>query len=158
MATLEDYAAVRELVAEVMAEGVGIAVPPDVRETVEAVKELTEQKREGMKNPALPCSFTYQQISQKLGLDRSTAARRVAKAQRHGYLTNRADKGRPAQIGLAEELRDNVEILPTVDGRAERHGDDREALTNGERAWGVHGVCARACARARSYPVILLKN
>jgi hypothetical protein len=59
VARLDDYAAVRALVAEMMAEGVGIAALPDVRETVEAVKEPTDEKRKETNNPSLPCGFTY---------------------------------------------------------------------------------------------------
>ena len=43
IATVEDYAVVRELVADVMTEGVGGTVSNTVRETVEAVVVLVSQ-------------------------------------------------------------------------------------------------------------------
>jgi hypothetical protein len=121
IATLEDYAAVRELVADVMAESVGIAVPLDVRATVEAVKALMESRPPSGTPPIGSIGFTYTQIGNQLGLDRTTAQRRVAKAQRQGYLVNKADKGKAAKIALGEDLRENVEVLPTV-------ADVREAM------------------------------
>ena len=45
VATLEDYAAVRELVVEVIAEGIEATVPPAVRETVSTVERLLADGR-----------------------------------------------------------------------------------------------------------------
>jgi hypothetical protein len=42
VATIEDYATVRELVADLVSEGIEATVPATVRETVEAVKRLRE--------------------------------------------------------------------------------------------------------------------
>ena len=42
IATLDDYTAVRSLVAELVAEGIGATVPESVRQTVETVKKLAE--------------------------------------------------------------------------------------------------------------------
>src|SRR5829696_390701 len=42
VATIEDYAAVRELVADLVSEGIEATVPETVRETVEAVKRLRQ--------------------------------------------------------------------------------------------------------------------
>ena len=44
IATLDDYAVVRELVADTIAEGVGATVSDTVRETVEAVAALAHRR------------------------------------------------------------------------------------------------------------------
>ena len=46
VATLEDYAAVRELVADLVAEGVEATVKPEVREVVEATARLIADGQE----------------------------------------------------------------------------------------------------------------
>ena len=43
IATLDDYAAVRELVERILAEGIGATVSNDVRETVVALKAAIEK-------------------------------------------------------------------------------------------------------------------
>ena len=43
VADLSDYAAVRDLVADVVAEGIGATVRPAIREVVEAVAKLIKQ-------------------------------------------------------------------------------------------------------------------
>ena len=59
---------------------------------------------------------------------------------------NRANKGRPAQIGLGEELRENVEILPTVADVRKGMVMTAKLLTNDDRAWGrTWRVCACVC-------------
>ena len=42
VATLDDYTVVRDLVADLISEGVEVTVPPIVREAVEAVEKLIE--------------------------------------------------------------------------------------------------------------------
>ena len=55
-------------------------------------------------------------IAKKLGLNKSTVSRRVAKAKHLGYLQDKQlAKGQPAQITLGEPLPEEVEILPSPD-------------------------------------------
>src|SRR5262249_33470683 len=49
IADLADYAAVRELVADLVAEGAEVTIKPEVRETVRAVEELLADGREEVK-------------------------------------------------------------------------------------------------------------
>lgn len=67
VATLQDYAAVCELVIDIILEGVPAAVRPEVREVVAAVRELDKPN-------AAP--VTFKRVGEHLGLDKSAAKRR----------------------------------------------------------------------------------
>ena len=106
LATLEDYAVVRELVSDIVSEGVGATVAPSVRETVETVRLLLES------NPEVALT----KVAKHLKLDKSAASRRVAVAVQQGYLENLEDrKGRPARLVLGDPLPDKVDVLPMVE-------------------------------------------
>ena len=104
-ATIEDYARVRELVADLVSEGIEATVPATVRETVEALKQLHTEEDE---------SVTIAALAQELELDKSAAWRRVRTAIDRGYVKNLEDrKGRPARLVPGDALPDDIEILPT---------------------------------------------
>jgi transposase-like protein len=104
IATIPDYAAVRALIADVLAEGIEATVPPSVRETVEAVATLAEEFPDGVSVAAL---------ARTLGLDKASASRRWRDAAARGYLTNQeTGKGKPARLTIGEEMPSDVEILP----------------------------------------------
>lgn len=95
----EDYAVVREIVADLMSEGVKATVPATVRETVAAVEALEEP--------------SISQVARHLELDQSAGQRRVAKAIADGYLRNIEDrKGRAARLVAGDPLPEDVELLP----------------------------------------------
>ncbi|MDP9480782.1 MAG: hypothetical protein M3R38_34820, partial [Actinomycetota bacterium] len=105
VASVEDYARVRELVADLVAEGVEATVPTIVRETVEAVERLI---RDGDEEHA-----TNRSVAEDLRIDKSAASRRVRVAVDRGYLRNLEDrKGRPARLVLGESMPEDAEILP----------------------------------------------
>jgi hypothetical protein len=108
VATVDDYCAVRELIEELLAEGVHASVPDTVRETVEAVRKLATKDLN---------ELTELEIANELQLDKSTTSRRIRDASTRGFLENLQDrKGRPARIVLTDQvLPDNQCILPTVD-------------------------------------------
>jgi len=122
-ANLDDYAVVRELVADLVADGVEATVPKTVRETVGAVRQrITWQDK----------AVTVVEVARALKLDKSAAYRRVQVALDRGYLDNLEErKGRPARLVLAAPLPDDVSILPTVEELAEWvHGcSDSEGVT-----------------------------
>ncbi len=91
IATLDDYQAIRSLVADLVAEGVGSTVPATVRETVELVHALTAAADE-KHPPADPDGVTVSKIKDLLKIERSSATRRIQTARDHGYLVNLEDK------------------------------------------------------------------
>jgi hypothetical protein len=107
LATLEDYAVVRELVVDVIAEGLEATVAPSVRETVKAVETLLGEGRS---------EATIVDIARQLALDKSAASRRIARAVQLGLLRNLEDrKGRPARLCLGDPLPPERSVLPSVE-------------------------------------------
>lgn len=102
VASVEDYARVRELVADLVSDGLGATVPATVRETVEMVRKLKEEAEE----PA-----TIADLAEELELDKSAVRRRVKAAG--DYINNLEDKrGKPARLVPGANLPDDVEVLP----------------------------------------------
>lgn len=105
VATLEDYEVVRELVADLLSEGLGATISKVLRETIKAVQELTESNE----------TTNYMAVARKLGLDKATSLRRVRAAIEKGYVRNLEDrKGREARLVIGESLPEDVQVLPTV--------------------------------------------
>jgi hypothetical protein len=102
VADLDDYAVVRELVAGVMAEGVGATVSQTVRETVEAVAAI-----------APPEGIELRPLADRLNLDKSNVSRRLARSADGGYLRNLEDKrGKPGRWIVGDPLPEAVDLLP----------------------------------------------
>jgi hypothetical protein len=107
IASTEDYAAVRSLVEDLVSEGVGSTVKPEVREVVQVTARL-------LKEGSTEVSQT--QLRKVLHLDRAVISRRVAAALDAGFLRNREDrKGRPARLVLGDELPADSDVLPAPD-------------------------------------------
>jgi Domain of unknown function (DUF3854) len=114
VATLDDYAAVRELVVALISDTLGAQVSEATREAVNAVAAIVSS---GAKYA------TNAQLAEHLKIDKSSASRRVRVALEKGYLRNDEDRrGKPSRLALADPLPDDVEILPTVDALRERCG------------------------------------
>ena len=104
VADLSDYAAVRDLVADLIAEGIGATVRPAIREIVEAVARLINGGTTEVK---------LSDLATALKLDKSAVSRRVAGAIDAGVLRNLEDrKGRPAKLVLGDPLPGDIEVLP----------------------------------------------
>jgi hypothetical protein len=104
VAELADYAAIRELVADLIAEGADTAIKPEVRETVNTVKALLDDGKE---------EVMQADIKKALKLDKSAVSRRVAAALDAGVLRKLEDrKGRPARLVLGDALPEEIELLP----------------------------------------------
>lgn len=111
IATLGDYAVVRSLVSDLMAEGIGVSVAATVRETVSAVQSLIEAKEQ-------ICSpdVTGADVARYLKLDKGTVSRRLRDAVKAGYLQNEEDRrGRPMRLSIGEPMPEDLEVLPTVE-------------------------------------------
>jgi hypothetical protein len=127
IASLDDYTAVHELVADLVADRVEAAVPVPVRETVAAVSKLLAER--GHQDPFIidltatdadPPGVTVTAVARELQLDKSTALRRVEVAIEHGYLRDmETRRGRPRCLVLGEPMPEEMEILPSPEKLAE---------------------------------------
>jgi hypothetical protein len=105
VATIKDYAAVRRIVADLIADGVGATVSKAIRETVAAVAALIASN---------PAGVSVTALAGALRVDKSAVSRRVDVAIKGGYLRNDEDrKGRPARLVLGDPLPDEMDVLPT---------------------------------------------
>jgi hypothetical protein len=118
VATVADYAAVRDLVADIYADGIEATVSKTMRETVEAVAQATG-------------AISVTGLATRLSLDKNSVHHRVRKAIARGFLLNLEDKrGKPAQIVIGDPLPGDDGILPSVAGLLE--------------CWSENGGVARA--------------
>lgn len=110
IASLDDYAVVRDLVVAPISEGLGAAVSKAVRETVNVVGHLS---------PRVDTDTDFMSladVAEKLGIDKSSASRRVNQAIKLGYLLNEETiKGKPMRLYAGEPLPEEVQVLPTVE-------------------------------------------
>lgn len=106
-ATIEDYAAMRDLVTDLVAEGIEASVSTTIRETVEAVRAII---------PDGSSEATSSAVATRLGLDKSSASRRVGVATNLDYLQNLEEReGRRARLVLGSPLPAEAEVLPTTE-------------------------------------------
>jgi hypothetical protein len=148
VATIEDYAAVRELVADLVSEGIEATVPETVRETVEAVKRLRQDSN------GEPITVT--DIARELKLDRSAVSRRVRNAKDRGYLRDLEENHRkPSRLVPGDDLPDDLKILPSPE---DVRAGVKERASGGARLDGAHKPHSngrnsddayKACSRAR---------
>jgi hypothetical protein len=104
VAALEDCAAVRELVVEVIAEGIEATVPPAVRETVSEVGRLLADGR---------AEVGLREAAQALGLDNSAASRRIAAAVPLGHPRDLGDRrAGPARVCVGHPMPNEITVLP----------------------------------------------
>src|SRR3984893_4954477 len=101
IAAVEDYAVVRELVADLFSEGIEATVSNTVRETVDAVAALKKDE------------ISLGELAAKLELDKSVTSRRLRQATEFGYLVNlETRRGRPARIVIGDPMPEMVKLLP----------------------------------------------
>jgi hypothetical protein len=102
IATLDDYTVVRDLIADVITQGVGQTVSAVVRDTVNAVKAL-----------APPTGVMAIAVAESLEVDKSTASRRLRVAADGDYVRNLEDKrGKPGRWVIDQSLPEDVDLLP----------------------------------------------
>jgi hypothetical protein len=112
VATIADYARVRQLVSGLISESVEATVPKTVRETVEAVESVIDGWGKDY--------ATNKVVSKELKIDKAATSRRVRTAVGYGYLKNLEDrKGHPARLVLAEDMPEDQHILPAPEGLQE---------------------------------------
>ena len=104
LATLTDYAAVKELVVDLVSEGVEATVEPTIRETVAAVAELENTHTGGV---------TVRTVAERLRIDKSAASRRCRKAIDRSYLQNLEERrGKPYKLTVDQPMPEDRMILP----------------------------------------------
>ena len=101
-----DYNTVKDLMSDILAQGLALNVRPVVRETVEAVRQLTTR---------FGTATSVKSLAMELALDASAVRRRVYAALEASYLTNAAPAGKPLEIGLGETMPDERQLLPHAD-------------------------------------------
>jgi predicted transcriptional regulator len=108
VATLDDYAVVRELMSDIMAETSELKVKKTLLETVEAVRAIQPIAQEE--------GVTAQAVGKKLKLDKSAALRRLQSAQREGLIKNLTTRQfQPGSYRTVDVESDTRELLPTVE-------------------------------------------
>jgi len=111
--TLDDYAVVRELIADLAADGLDSSMSPPIRETVEAIRFLQQGDTREISQAA---------VTLYLQLDKGAMSQRIRAAIDRGYLKNLENrKGRPARLQLGEPLPADVALPPPP----EAHEGDR---------------------------------
>ena len=128
-----DYAVIRELVADVVAQGIRATVKPEVRETVEAVAYMLSQGREPLERKGKKVTLVLSEdllykisgegedsgvslshLSTALKLDRSSISRRVKEAEEMGFLVNLETRaGRPARLHVGEPMPEDDSVFPS---------------------------------------------
>jgi len=107
IAIVEDYGAVRELLVDLVSQGVGATVPSSIRETVHAVAMPSDTYTDGV---------SVTDLAKSLRLDKSSVSRRTREAIEKAYLKNLEDKrGRPAKLPVGDPLPDDIDVLPSVE-------------------------------------------
>jgi hypothetical protein len=140
VAELDDYAAIYDLVHDLIAEGVEATVSVNIRETVEAVARLERQYPDGVPLAALAA---------ELGLDKSAASRRATCAIDRGYLRNDEPRpGRSARFAPGQPLPSEIEILPRPETLVERCSVACCGGGEGPKATARHGQSADSPAYA----------
>jgi hypothetical protein len=118
-----DYAAVRELMNAILAEGAGVAVNPAMTETITAVEKATATllQNEGA---------SAQDIGKVLKLDKSAAWRRLIKARNEGFIVNlETRKGMPGKYRATQQEVEPLNILPSVEEMDEKFDNSTFTVT-----------------------------
>jgi hypothetical protein len=148
VATIDDYAPVKELVADLVSEGIEATVPITVRETVEAVKRLRQDSN------GEPVTVT--DLARELKLDRSAVSRRVRNAKDRGYLRDLEENQRkPSRLVPGDDLPEDLQILPKpedVRAGVQEHASGSARL-DGPQEPHANAQCSevayKACNRVR---------
>jgi phage/plasmid primase-like uncharacterized protein len=114
-----DYAAVYELMKDLLASAAEVKARKTAVETVAAINAVfkAEPRRDNV---------TVRQIAEKLGVDRTATYRRVQAAQAAGYVTNTEKRqGHPGLYQVAEEPSAVSELLPAVEALLGKWNEER---------------------------------
>jgi hypothetical protein len=111
VATLDDYAVVKGLVADLVADRIEGTVSPTIRQTVVGVQSLNATS-----SATPPEGVTVAALAKLLKLDKSATLRRVRVAQERGYVRNLENgKGRAARLVVGDPLPEDQQVMPEVE-------------------------------------------
>jgi len=114
VATLQDYATVYDLAAEVFNATAADDLTPAQREAVQAV--IDHNKETGEK-------ASFQDVARRLGIDKSSARRRLIRPRANGFVVNEEErKGYPARLKLGDPLPEVRPAIPTPEALVEAGG------------------------------------
>jgi hypothetical protein len=103
-ATLEDYAVVRDLMADLLAAASELKISEVMAQTIAVVEDLQFETEEDEARERSNEGVTVRQVAEVLNLDRSAAQRRLYKAASDGFVINLEDRrGRPARYKTTDE-------------------------------------------------------
>ncbi len=105
VATIDDYRVVRDLIHDLIAEGVERTVPPDARQVVQQVAGMIVDRE----------FVTITELAEDLKIDRKVIARRVDQALRGGWLIDVQEKRTrtaPMHLALGAPLPADQEVIP----------------------------------------------
>jgi hypothetical protein len=109
-----DYATVRELMNDLLAESSGVAVHPAMNQTIDAVRQACLTSTVG--------GASALAVGQILKLDKSAARRRLLAAQADGFVVNLEDRrGQPGRYSVTGQKVEVAEMLPPVDRLTRAH-------------------------------------
>lgn len=115
IATLADYAAVHDLIIDILNESMAATVSATVRETVTAVKAMQHESQGG--------AVSVTALSLHMDLDKSVVSRRVRVAKELGYLVDLEDKrGKPSRLVVGDSMPEERPVLPSPDSLIEGGG------------------------------------
>ncbi len=132
VATLEDYAQARDLLAPLFEAIATEGLTPAVRQTVETIREDETD-------------VALETMVSRLGLAKSTVSERVARAVKGGWLINEEDRrGRPAKLRRGARLLESIQALPEPALLTERpdthpNGDSRVPPRGTGQVFGCSG-------------------
>lgn len=131
IATIDDYAAVRSLVWDLMADAAERSVSHETRATIAAVARLAERE-------VLMDGVSQTQVAKDLGIDKSTAMRRTRTAIARGFLRNlETGRGRPARLVPGDPVPDDASFLPSVEELERLHGCTLIETDYPRSAWDI---------------------
>lgn len=109
IATIADYTAIYELIAEPLAQGLERAVPNAIRTVVEAVKKLAPAEPRASYEEGVSQS----QLAETLRRDQGVISRHVERAIDEGFLSNLTPgQGRKATLVLGDRALPSGRVLP----------------------------------------------
>ena len=142
VATLEDYAMVRNLVGDLVGDAVDATVSPTVRETVEAVQLAIEESDEDF--------AVTSRIEELVGLHKSTVSRRLRTASAKRYIRNlETQKGKAARWVVGDPIPEDVEILPVPEIVVDAVGRKDDATAEAIEKEGLERECCSVARVAR---------